>query len=112
MLDNTNKLPLYVQLVNTLLEQIQNDMSPNDKLPTEKEICEEYSVSRTTVRLTMNELENRGYIYRIQGKGSFVSSIKKIQLILFDLDFRAHYEGMNSEELTSELIFSRKRLHN
>ena len=27
MLDNTNKLPLYVQLVNTLLEQIQNDMS-------------------------------------------------------------------------------------
>ena len=36
MLDNTNKLPLYVQLVNTLLEQIQNDMSPNDKLPTEK----------------------------------------------------------------------------
>lgn len=77
MLDNTNKLPLYVQLVNTLLEQIQNDMSPNDKLPTEKEICEEYSVSRTTVRLTMNELENRGYIYRIQGKGSFVSSIKK-----------------------------------
>ena len=109
MLDNTNKLPLYVQLVNTLLEQIQNDMSPNDKLPTEKEICEEYSVSRTTVRLTMNELENRGYIYRIQGKGSFVSSIKKNTInSFFDLDFRAHYEGMNSEELTSELIFFKK----
>ncbi|MEO2497294.1 GntR family transcriptional regulator [Enterococcus faecalis] len=109
MLDNTNKLPLYVQLVNTLLEQIQNDMSPNDKPPTEKEICEEYSVSRTTVRLTMNELENRGYIYRIQGKGSFVSSIKKNTInSFFDLDFRAHYEGMNSEELTSELIFFKK----
>ena len=26
----------------------------------------------------------------------------------FDLDFRAHYEGMNSEELTSELIFFKK----
>ena len=48
----------------------------NDKLPTEKEICEEYSVSRTTVRLTMNELENRGYIYRIQEKGLLFLPLK------------------------------------
>lgn len=83
MLDNTNKLPLYVQLVNTLLEQIQNDMSPNDKLPTEKEICEEYSVSRTTVRLTMNELENRGIFIVFREKGLLFLPLKKIQLILF-----------------------------
>lgn len=77
MLDSKNKVPLYFQLVNNLLDQIDTDMGPNEKLPTEKEICELYSVSRTTVRLAMSELEKRGYIYRIQGKGSFVSAMKK-----------------------------------
>lgn len=105
MLDNTNKLPLYIQLANTLLEQIENEMLPNDKLQTEKEICEEYSVSRTTVRLTMNELENKGYIYRIQGKGSFVSSIKKDTInSFFDLGFNSHYEGINAEDLTTAVL--------
>ena len=63
MLDSKNKVPLYFQLVNNLLDQIDTDMGPNEKLPTEKEICELYSVSRTTVRLAMSELEKRGYIY-------------------------------------------------
>ena len=63
MLDNTNKLPLYVQLVNTLLEQIQNDMSPNDKLPTEKEI--------------------EGIFIVFREKGLLFLPLKKIQLILF-----------------------------
>lgn len=109
MLDNTNKLPLYIQLVNTLLEQIQAEMAPNDQLPTEKEICEEFSVSRTTVRLAMNELEKRGYIYRIQGKGSFVSTLKENTInSFFNLDFKSHYEGINPEELTIELVYFKK----
>lgn len=105
MLDSKNKVPLYFQLVNNLLDQIDTDMGPNEKLPTEKEICELYSVSRTTVRLAMSELEKRGYIYRIQGKGSFVSAMKKSSLNSFlDMDFNKHYEGINPEELTRKLI--------
>ncbi|MGL5694852.1 MAG: GntR family transcriptional regulator [Peptostreptococcaceae bacterium] len=78
LLNSENKIPLYFQLVKTLEKQIEEDMKPNDKIPSEKEICEMYSVSRTTVRLAMAELEKDGYIYRLQGKGSFVSDLKKI----------------------------------
>lgn len=55
--------------MNNLLDQIDTDMGPNEKLPTEKEICELYSVSRTTVRLAMSELENVDIFIEFREKG-------------------------------------------
>lgn len=105
MRDNSNKIPLYSQLMSTLQEQIETQMKPNDKLPTEKQIGEEYSMSRTTVRLAMQELEKRGFIYRIQGKGSFVSAIKPKSLnSFFDLNLRNHYIGENRNKLKKHIL--------
>lgn len=78
MVSSENKVPLYLQLVKTLKKQIKESMKAHDKIPSEKEICDMYSVSRTTVRLAMAELEKTGDIYRLQGKGSFVSDFKKV----------------------------------
>ena len=41
---------------------------------SEREICKEYGVSRTTVRTALKELETLGYIYKRHGKGTFISS--------------------------------------
>jgi GntR family transcriptional regulator len=103
MLESTNKTPLYLQLFSTLAEQIQKEMNPNDKLPTEKEICDEYCVSRTTVRLAMNELEKMGYIYRLQGKGSFVSAIKHNLNSFFILNLSEHYAGIDVNSLNFKI---------
>ena len=62
MRDSDVKIPLYYQLAQTLSKQIEAEMAANDKLASEKEIGEEYSVSRTTVRLALSELERKGYI--------------------------------------------------
>ncbi|MDF2652644.1 MAG: GntR family transcriptional regulator [Paenibacillus sp.] len=42
-------------------------------MPTENEIAERHGMSRQTVRQTFGELEQEGLIYRVQGRGTFVS---------------------------------------
>lgn len=44
---------------------------------SERAICEKYNVSRTTVRVALNELEEMGFIYKRHGKGTYVSGLWK-----------------------------------
>ena len=74
MIAKDNRTPLYYQLMDIIVEQIETgNLQEHDKLPSERELCEIHDVSRTTVRQTMQELEKEGYIYKKHGKGSFVS---------------------------------------
>ena len=73
IVDKSSRTPLYLQLMTILIDMIENKLNENDKLLSEREICETYDVSRTTVRQAMDELEKEGYIYKIHGKGTFVS---------------------------------------
>lgn len=72
---NKREQPLYDQLVEILKEQIDTELEPNNKLPSERELSRKYRLSRTTVRLAFQELERIGYIYRQHGKGTFVSNL-------------------------------------
>ena len=72
-----SKQPLYTQLVDLLKEKIEMEMEANDMLPSERELTNRYGLSRTTVRLALQELEKQGYIYRQHGKGTFVSDLSK-----------------------------------
>lgn len=76
MLDKNSKIPLYSQLMDILINEIENGMKENEKMLSEREICEKYDVSRTTVRQALLELEREGYIYKKHGKGTFVASKK------------------------------------
>ncbi|MBO0462101.1 GntR family transcriptional regulator [Enterococcus sp. DIV1298c] len=75
-MENSSKgKPLYYQLVDALKKHIEAEMIPHDKLLSERELCLYYGVSRTTVRLALQELETLGYIYKKHGKGTFVSDL-------------------------------------
>ena len=55
------RLPLYYQLKQDLLTRINTEEFPDKKLPAEGQLCEEYGVSRMTVRQALAELERDGY---------------------------------------------------
>ncbi len=69
-----DRVPLYYQLMDIIIDEINSGKyKENDKLPSERELCEMYDISRATVRQTIQELEKDGYIYKQHGKGTFVS---------------------------------------
>ena len=52
---------------------ISSEFAPGDKIPSERELCEMFSVSRTTVRRALDELVAEGVLCRIPAKGTYVA---------------------------------------
>ena len=52
---------------------LSREWKESDKLPTEKEFCEQFSVSRIVVREALSKLSSKGLIRSERGKGRFVS---------------------------------------
>lgn len=72
-IDKKSKIPLYIQLMNIIIYKIEHFMQEDDQLDSERDICQKYYVSRTTVRQALDELEKKKYIYKVQGKGNFIA---------------------------------------
>lgn len=69
------QMPKYLQLKQEILSWLHTGkLKPNDQMPSENEIAEQFQMSRQTVRQTFGELEQEGWLYRMQGKGTFVST--------------------------------------
>ena len=79
ILDKTNSLPLYKQLANALLQQINAGLYHVDEsLPSEVEFSATLQLNHMTVRKALKILEDDGYIYKVRGKGSFVAKIENV----------------------------------
>ena len=62
-------VPFYYQLERALRNRIlTGQISPSELRPTERELCEEFGISRTTVRQALMILESEGLIRREQGR--------------------------------------------
>ena len=55
----------------------QGLFTPGQKLPTERELAERYSVPRSATRKVLSGLETKGYIKRAVGSGTFVSDTQQ-----------------------------------
>lgn len=63
----------YEQISAELIREINNgELAIQEKLPSEKELCDLFGVSRITVRKALADLEGKNYIEKRQGQGSFV----------------------------------------
>ena len=72
-----NKQPIYSSIKDGLKEKIlSGEYKVGQMLPSERELCEKYQASRMTVRRAIDELQYEGLLYKIQGKGTFVSNVQ------------------------------------
>jgi GntR family transcriptional regulator len=92
-LDESSSLPLYQQLQRALRQAIENRvLGPDDALPPERDLADEFHVSRITVRKAIDGLVGEGLLVRRQGSGTFVSArVEKnfSKLTSFSEDMRA-----------------------
>lgn len=68
----------YQEVLVYLKEQIQRGKyNIGDYLPSENELCVQFSITRTTARKALEELQKEGFIVKIRGKGSRVAERRK-----------------------------------
>ena len=84
ILDPQSPKPLHVQLEEIIREKIKSgDWTENSRIPSENELSREYGLSRMTVRSVILRLAQEGLLYRVPGKGTFVSVDKLLSRPLF-----------------------------
>jgi GntR family transcriptional regulator len=78
--DPLNALPLYAQVESILATGIADGtFPPGNRLPNESVLLEQFAVSRTTIRQTIQNLVRRGLVEIRRGKGTFVLQPKITQ---------------------------------
>lgn len=73
MIDRNSRLPIYVQIENYFLKEIEEGrLRAGDLFPSETVLSRELGVSRMTIRQAVNNLVLNGYLERSRGKGTFI----------------------------------------
>src|SRR4051812_7463608 len=68
------ELPKYERVKRSLIEEIeQGVLAPGAIVPSESELVARFKVSRPMLVRSLQDLVRDGYVYRKQGKGTFVS---------------------------------------
>lgn len=79
-IDKNSPIPYHYQLTEIIRKLIsQNQWRQGDKLPSEREFCETFDISRITVRKALDSLASEGLIQTTKGVGTFVSEQKYLE---------------------------------
>lgn len=83
--------PKHLQLRDALIELVRTELGPDQPIPSERVLMSTYSVSRATVRKTLDGLVADGLLRRTHGKGTFVARPRlesQLHLASFTQDMR------------------------
>lgn len=104
MLNPENASPLYAQLKSILKQEIEgNEYPPGSRMPSEPELSAKYGVSRVTVRRSIRELVEEGYLESKQGKGNFVIP-RKVKQGLGDIEGFSDAMRKDSRAVTRAIL--------
>jgi GntR family transcriptional regulator len=86
----TTFVPRYYEIEQALRARIA-ELEPEEPLPSDAQLCEEFGVSRMTARNAVQRLVQEGLVYRLPGRGTFVA------------DSGAHRKASNLTNFTDEM---------
>jgi len=92
-LDRESPLPLHAQIRRRLMSAIAAWPSAELRFPTEESLSDHFSVSRMTVRKSLDELVRRGYLRRRRQAGTFVEFGKMEERFTPAMDFIDQWAG-------------------
>ena len=79
VIDYHDKRPIYEQIIDRFQMLILNGaLEPDTQLPSVRSLAIELSINANTIQRAYSELEHRGLIYSVKGRGNFVSAQKDV----------------------------------
>lgn len=92
--------PIYEQVEDEIRKLVVNNLiAADEKLPSVRELASKYALNPNTISRAYRELEEQGYIYTLNGKGTFVAANEKVN------DMRKEELLQQFDELVKELSF-------
>ena len=103
--------PLYIQIESDICKRIlSKEWKSGDRLPSEAELCVLYDVSRVTIRNAIEKLQEKGYLVKYQGKGTFIKDIQIEQRLSKFYSFSEVIRASGMEERARLLKFERVKM--
>ena len=119
LLDYKDRRPIYEQIIEKFQQMILcGVLQPGDAMPSVRSLAMELSINPNIIQRAYQELERRGFIISVKGKGSFVNDTRdtaEIRRREAEAAFMASVEqallaGVSEWELT-ELLHQSIRKH-
>ena len=109
MLDRTSSIPLHSQLKAAVERRIDSGQwAPEARVPSERELCEQFGVSRITVRQALHQLVVDRRLVRVHGRGTYVAStpvnMELLPLMGFSEDMAARSQKPGASVLRFETM--------
>ena len=74
-IDYRDRTPIYEQIKEKMKELvIKGVLKPDERIPSVRELAQSLTINPNTIQKAYKDLEDKGYIYSVRGKGSFVSA--------------------------------------
>ena len=113
-IDVMSRVPVYEQLIKQVEDQVlKGIMKEGDKMPSVRSLSMELSTNPNTIQKAYMELDRRGILVSVPGKGSFISVGNQSKEKLSDLKEivrKLAYAGVSKSEITDMIEEVYKRI--
>ena len=104
----SNSAPYYKQIKQEIYSRIQRgEWKEGDRIPSERKLCEQFGISRITVRQAISQAVNEGILKSYPGKGTFIIKKKASRGFFVNKDFSTMIRELGKEP-RSKILESKK----